>query len=227
MCRKSFFEIGLSLFVVLVAVESAVLAQEASTDFYKEAVKNSTSEAAKDFAKESAPPARESAPLPIEFVAWKLGSQFNLAVVLSQRGNKPEVTKQVYEKAQKLAALAGVEIPQLPEKGELPKVLKLVDETNQALEKKIAEKHGKKARSLFELSSMPIVLLLIYELEDAEMNQQFLTGITERANKAKLPERLWEPVVKIIRDKGSIDALREAVLDMDDQVSEYLQSPRP
>ena len=124
MSRTSFWKIGLSLFVVLVAVESAVLAQEASTDFYKEAVKNSTSEAAKDFAKESVPPATEPAPLPIEFVAWKLGSQFNLAVVLSQRGNKPEVTKQVYEKAQKLAAPAGVEIPQLPEKGELPKVLK-------------------------------------------------------------------------------------------------------
>ena len=227
MCRRSFCELGLLLFVVLVAVESAVLAEEPSTDFFKEASKDVAKDAAKDFARKAAPPAKEPLPLPIEFVAWKLGSQFNLAVVLSQRGNKPEVTKQVYEKARKLAALAGVEIPQLPEKGELPKVLKLVDETNQALEKKIAEKHGKKAKALFELSSMPMVLLLIYELEDAEMNQQFLAGITERAKKAKLPERLWEPVTKTIRDKGSVDALREAVLDMDDHVSEYLKSPRP
>ena len=162
---------------------------------------------------------------PIEFTSWKLGSQFNLAVVLTQRSKKAELTKQIYDDAQKLAAAAGVEIPQLPEKGELPDVLAFLDQTNRTLEKEIAEKHGRKAELFFELASMPMVWLLVYDLEDEEINNQFLTGIIERVDEAQLPGELFEPAVRIAREKGSIDALRQAVLEMDERVTEYLRQP--
>ena len=46
-----------------------------------------------DFAQEPARGAIQPAPFPVEFLAWKLGSQFNLAMVLSQRGKNTKVTQ--------------------------------------------------------------------------------------------------------------------------------------
>ena len=168
-----------------------------------------------------APPARGDTPS-TEVVAWKLGSQFNLAAVLSYRGKDPEVAKQVYAKAQELAALAKVEIPPLPEKINLPRLLTFLDQANQGLEKKIAKLHGAQAERLYEIASMSVVVLLVYEFGGATINKQFSEGIAERAMKAELPEKLWQPVVKMIREKGKFDDLKAAVLTMHDQVAEHL-----
>lgn len=169
----------------------------------------------------SAPQASDNPP-PIKLVAWKLGSQFNLAGVLSHRSSDPQATNKIYAKAKKLADLAGVEIPELPEKGELPKLLKFLDETNKSLAEKIGDKHGKEAGKLFDMASMTVVLLLVYEFDDKEMNQKFADGLSERGKENGLPEDLWKPVVSLVEKKGSFDDLKSAVLKMDDDVAEYL-----
>jgi len=62
-------------------------------------------------------------------------------------------------------------------------------------------------------------------LEDEDINNQFLTGIIERVDEAHMPGEYFEPLVKIAREKGSIDALRRAVVVMEERVGEYLRRP--
>jgi len=40
-----------------------------------------------------------------------------------------------------------------------------------------------------------------------------------------MPGEYFEPLVKIAREKGSIDALRRAVVVMEERVGEYLRRP--
>ena len=159
---------------------------------------------------------------PANLVVWKLGSQFNLAAVLSHRSKDPKVTEQVYAKAKKLAQLAGVELPKLPPKGDLPKLMGFLGKENRTLAQKIAAKHGKKAATLFDMASMSMFLLLVYEFEDPNINKKFADGITQRGKETGLPEKLWQPVVKLIQEKASFAKVRSAVLTMDDRVADHL-----
>jgi hypothetical protein len=168
-------------------------------------------------------PAQRGADVPSRLVVWKLGSQYNLAALLTQRSKDPKVTEGIHGKAKKLAALAGVDLPALPRKGSLPKVLGVVNKANRTLSKAIAAKHGAEHAKLFDLASMPFVLLFVYELEDEKINKKFADGITERARDLRLPERLWRPVVTQVRKKVPVGTLRSAILKMDDDVAAYLQ----
>lgn len=163
---------------------------------------------------------------PSKVVVWKLGSQLNLAMVLSHRSSDPKVTESVYGKAKTIAQLAGVEIPALPGKMELPGLLGVMSKANQSISEQLAKKYDRDHAKLFDLAGMSMTVLLVYEFGDQALNKKFVDGITERAKEAGLPEALWQPVTRVITSKGSFADLRAAVLKMDNAISSHLNTEK-
>jgi hypothetical protein len=168
------------------------------------------------------PVAQNTGGPPSKLLAWKLGSQFTFAVTLGHRsGNDHEVTKSVYAKAKKIADLAGLDIPAPPPKQDLPQLLGFINKSTKALSDKIATKYGKDHATLFDMASMSVTLLLLYELEDTKINKQFADGIASRGKETGIPEKFWQPLVRMIEGKAPYNDIKSEVLKMDDDVAEH------
>lgn len=152
---------------------------------------------------------------------WRLGSQYNQAAVLT-RGDKPEVVNASYAKAKMLAKLAGVDLPGLPAKDDIFKVLSEVSKKNGELADVIAFKYGQQHAALYKLSSVSMNYLMVCGANDTQFRQTYAKVIAKLAQDANLPEGMWQPLVNKLMGNATPKEICEAVFAMDDAVSSYL-----
>lgn len=162
---------------------------------------------------------------PSKAIAWELGNKLSLAAVLYDL--KGTETSDSLSKAKVLANEVGAEVPSFPAKtGDKIKdsaaiIAYLLNDTSKNIGAKINSKYGSAEAALFEMSLKSNTLLLIYGPGDST-GTAVAKMIRTNAKTADLPENLWLPLVSKIESKGSFDDVKDAVLEMQSNVGQYL-----
>ena len=85
--------------------------------------------------------------------------------------------------------------------------------------RQIAQKFGKEAGTLFEISVKSNLLILLYEPGE----DQGIGGVIQsRCTEIGLPNNLWLDVVNAVNGKASKGEVKNAVFKMHDDVATYL-----
>lgn len=158
-------------------------------------------------------------------IAWELANKLSTAAILYDL--KGAETSDSLTKAKILANEVGAEVPPFPAKSgdkikDTGAVLGyLLSDVFKNIGGKVKAKYGQKEASLFEISLKSNVLLLIYGAGEKE-GKTVATVIRNNAKIAELPENLWMPVVTKIESDGSFSDVKDAILEMQTNVSRYL-----
>jgi hypothetical protein len=90
--------------------------------------------------------------------------------------------------------------------------------------RQIAQKFGKEAGMLFEISVKSNLLVLLYEPGE----DQGMGGVIQsRCTEIGLPNNLWLDVVNAVNSKAPKDEVKTAVFKMHDDVATYLGQRAP
>lgn len=160
-----------------------------------------------------------------KLIVWELGNKTSMAAILyGLTGNE---SSDSLPKAKTLAREIGEDIPPFPpRKGDKIKdtveiLGYLLNDFGKKFGSKIKDKYGETESALFEMSLKANTLLLIYVPNDST-SLTIAKVMRDRAKIGGLPENLWMPVVKKIESGESFDEVKEAVFQMQTDVSSYL-----
>lgn len=162
---------------------------------------------------------------PSKAIAWELGNKTSLAAILyNVTGNQ---SSDSLSKAKILAEAVGATVPPFPTKtGDKIKDTAailgyLLNDVFKNVGAKVKDKYGETEAALFEMSLKTNTLLLIYGPGDST-GTTMVQVIKSRAKTGDLPENLWMPLVNKIEGGASFDEVKEAVLKLQTDVSDYL-----
>lgn len=158
-------------------------------------------------------------------IAWNLADKLSMAAILYDL--KGTETSDSLSKAKILAAEVGAVVPMFPVKtGEKSKdtaaiLAYLLSDVGKNVGGNVKTKYGQKEAALFEMSLKSNVLLLLYAPGDS-MGKTVAKVIRSNAKIADLPENLWLPTVTKIESDASFDDVKDAIMEMHTDVSQYL-----
>jgi hypothetical protein len=171
----------------------------------------------------SSPRAEESAVA--KAAAWRIGDQLSLAGLLYAQGGEEENVKQLLDSIKPLTEAMQIEIKPFPPRAATPvetyaEVIQyLIKGDGAEIGRRISEKFGSGAGTLFEVSVKSNLLILLYEPGD---DQGIGSVIQSRCNEISLPNNLWIDVVNAVNKKASKDEVKDAVFKMHDDVAAFL-----
>ena len=165
---------------------------------------------------------------PTDVAAWILGTKLGMAVVGNQDGASEAVVDDLVATSSALADALGTKLPALPHRidntkaefdAEMQKfMLNGVTLVARHLTKKFDRRHA----DLFEIAMKSSSLAISYVPGDDE---SFLVAksLEVSANRCKLPENTWRPLVDSIRKKESFDVVAKIRLrEMHSAIREHL-----
>lgn len=158
-------------------------------------------------------------------VAWELGNKLSMAAILYDL--KGVESSDSLSKAKILAQEVGATVPIFPTKtGDKSKdtaaiMAYLLKDVNKDIGGNVKSKYGQEEAGLFEMSLKSNVLLLIYGPGDST-GKTVAKVIRTNAKTANLPENLWMPVVSKIESDASFDEVKDAIMQMQTDVSQHL-----
>lgn len=162
---------------------------------------------------------------PSKAIAWNLANNLGMAAILYDL--KGAATSDSLSKAQILAQEVGTSVPAFPSKSgakikDTAAILSwLLNDVFKNVGSAVKTKYGAEEAALFEISLKSNILLLIYGPGEKE-GATIAKVIRNNAKTANLPETLWMPLVDKVESGASFDEVKEAVLDMQKDVSQYL-----
>ena len=160
-----------------------------------------------------------------KLIVWELGNKTSTAAILY--GLTGKESGDSLPKAKILAREVGADIPPFPSrKGDKIKdtveiLGYLLNDFGKKFGSKIKDKYGDTESALFEMSLKANTLLLIYVANDST-SLAVAKVIRDRAKIGGLPENLWMPVVSKIESGASFDVVKEAIFQMQSDVSGHL-----
>lgn len=158
-------------------------------------------------------------------IAWNLADKLSMAAILYDL--KGAETSDSLSKAKILAAEVGAVVPMFPIKtGEKSKdtaaiLAYLLNDVGKNVGGSVKTKYGQKEAALFEMSLKSNVLLMLYAPGDS-MGKTVAKVVRSDAKAADLPENLWLPTVTKIESGASFDDVKDAIMEMHTDVSQYL-----
>lgn len=171
----------------------------------------------------SSPRAEESAVA--KAAAWRIGDQLSLAGLLYAQGGEEENVTQLLSSIKPLTEAMQIEIKPFPPRAATPvetyaEVIQyLIKGDGAEIGRRISEKFGNEAGTLFEVSVKSNLLILLYEPGD---DQGIGSVIQSRCSEISLPNNLWIDVVNAVNSKASKDVVKDAVFKMHDDVAAFL-----
>ncbi len=170
--------------------------------------------------------------------SWQLGSQWSLGAALYAKGMPAERYEPSLEQAASAAQWLHLEFTPLPQVGAsqdpVSEVMTyLLDDQGPGLAEKLDEQFDAHHGALMELAIRSHMLLLVYSprnmaqgkgLLDKEQFQAWIDRLAELADRSRLPEPVWSPLLEGLRKQAPYAEVKRAVLKLHQQVAEDLAS---
>jgi len=157
--------------------------------------------------------------------AWRIGDHLSLAGLLYAQGGEQGNVDELLSSIKPLIEAMQIEIKPFPPRAATPVetyavvIEYLIKGDGAEIGRQIAQKFGKQAGTLFEISVKSNLLILLYEPGE----DQGIGGVIQsRCTEIGLPNNLWFDVVNAVNGKASKDAVKDAVFKMHDDVAAYL-----
>jgi len=157
---------------------------------------------------------------------WQAAGKWSLAAAMDAKQLPAERYEPIRNEADAAAAELGVTLPPLP----LPKsdqtpeqavIEALSGEPAASLVAATSDRFGPTAGALAELAIRSNLLLLTYSPRRDDADAQ-AADFTAAAKAAELPHDVWEPLAKLLGDRGEYVAVRTAVFDLHRRVDQLL-----
>jgi hypothetical protein len=169
--------------------------------------------------------AAEGASAATRAASFIVGDNLSLAGLLYARGAKQETVDGLLAKCNTLAKDLGVPIKPFPPRGKTETATTadvihyLIQGDGWAVGTALVKRYDKAHGLLFEVAVKSNLLMLLYQPGD----DSGIGGIVKsRCEELKLPQPLWMPVIVAIAAKKPFDDIREAVLKMHKDITDYL-----
>ncbi|MEX1060985.1 MAG: hypothetical protein WED13_08180 [Methyloceanibacter sp.] len=157
--------------------------------------------------------------------AWRIGDHLSLAGLLYAQGGEADNVEELLSSIRPLTETMKIEIKPFPPRAATPvetyaeMIQYLIKGDGAEIGRQIAQKFGKEAGTLFEISVKSNLLILLYEPGE----DQGIGGVIQsRCTEIGLPNNLWLDVVNAVNGKASKDEVKNAVFKMHDDVATYL-----
>jgi len=157
--------------------------------------------------------------------AWRIGDHLSLAGLLYAQGGEEGNVEELLSSIGPLTETMQIAIKPFPPRAATPietyaEIIQyLIKGDGAEIGRQIAQKFGKEAGTLFEISVKSNLLILLYEPGD----DQGIAGVLQsRCTEIGLPNNLWLDVVNAVNGKASKDEVKNAVFKMHDDVATYL-----
>jgi hypothetical protein len=161
---------------------------------------------------------------------WQLSRVLSAAAIGHMKGNK-EAVEVLMKEGSRLAKDLDVELPELPARQNdqardgLAALTYLIKTVGDPLRKEVTRKFGADSAKLYDLGVHSSLLTLLYGPEIPARELRFLRQmIEEAAQGAGVPERFWKPLLKKIDDKADGAEVRQAVVDMQTAIADWLEN---
>jgi hypothetical protein len=172
--------------------------------------------------------ATPASPMNTKRAAWLLGSRLSLAALANDRGIAAKNVPEWFADAQQAAKMLKTAIPELPQPaapGETEPASKQVMNyllvNGQRIGHDLTKQYGATEASLFEVALKSNLLLLIYRPGTPTVDT-VSAAIQESAARAKLPEKLWMPLIDAINSQAPPKEVQADVRKFHSDVDQYL-----
>lgn len=161
--------------------------------------------------------------------AWELGNKLSLAALLYDA--KGITNSESLTFAKDLAKEMDIEIPDFPAKtgnnaSDGAAILAyLLNDPGKTITGKIKAKYDQDHADFYEMSLKSNLLLMIYGPGEKE-GTAIINVVKRNAARVKLPETYWQPLVKKVESSAPFDEVKDAVFDMQKDVSSYLETAK-
>jgi hypothetical protein len=158
--------------------------------------------------------------------AWLLGDNLSLAALLYNQGAPQDTVDRFLAKAKKIADIFGLTIKPFPARAgsssasSADMIHYLIAGDGAALGAALARKYNDAHGALFEVAVKSNLLILLYAPGDS-LGRSIADVIKSRLASIHLPENLWGNVVTLVTNKGTVDAVKQAVFKMHKDVADY------
>jgi hypothetical protein len=160
--------------------------------------------------------------------AWRLGSRLSQAALANDRGMSSESVTKWFDEARSAARLLGTSIPDLPEStaaidsGQVSqRVLDYLGIQYDRIARDLTKNNQPESAALFEIALKSNILILLYSPTNTSA-AAVASAVKQAASLAKLPDKLWQPLVVLLNEKAPVDDVRAAVRKMHKDVDEFL-----
>jgi hypothetical protein len=161
-----------------------------------------------------------------EGAAWLLGDNLSIAALLYNQNASKDTVDRFMAKAKKIADIFGLTIKPFPAKAasssasSADMIHYLIQGEGAALGTALARKYNDAHGALFEVAVKSNLLILLYGPGDS-LGRSIADVIKSRLTKIHLPENLWGNVVTLVNNKGTVDAVKQAVFKMHKDIADY------
>jgi hypothetical protein len=160
--------------------------------------------------------------------AWLLGSRLSLAALANDRGIAAKNVPGWFSEAQQAGKMLKSNIPDLPSpavSGDTDPASKQVMNyllvNGQRIGHDLTKQFGPAEAALFEVALKSNLLLLIYRPGTMEVDS-VSAAIQESAARAKLPEKLWTPLIDAINSQAPPKEVQADIRKLHGDVDQYL-----
>ncbi len=164
-------------------------------------------------------------------MAWLLGSNLSLAALANDRAANAEKIADWFDKSQRLAALLGTSVADLPPRPRADEVdptatraMEYLFEQGQTIGRHLATQYGDDHAALFELALKSNILLVRYQ-PGAPVVQALSAAVSQASERANLPPELSQPLLSLLDEGATVTAVRDAVFQLHADVDRHLTTP--
>jgi hypothetical protein len=157
---------------------------------------------------------------------WILGDRLSLAALLYAQNRAQNLIDQTLGAAKSIASALGVEVPPFPAKSstqpatDADVIHYLIKGDGAQIGVALANKYGPDHGVLYEVSVKSNLLIWLYAPGDS-LGKGIGDVIKDRCESIHLPQQLWMPVVTLVNNQGSPDAIKDAVFKMHEDVANF------
>ncbi len=160
--------------------------------------------------------------------AWLLGSRLSLAALANDRGVAAKSVPEWFADAQQSAKILKTTVPALPSPSALgdtepisKQVMDYLLVNGQRIGHDLTKQYGAAEASLFEIALKSNLLLLIYRPGTLTVDS-ISAAIQESAARAKLPEKLWMPLIDALNSQAPPKEVQADVRKLHGDVDQFL-----
>jgi hypothetical protein len=160
--------------------------------------------------------------------AWLLGSRLSLAALANDRGIAAKSVLEWFADSQQAAKILKTTVPDLPSPAApgdtepaSKQVMNYLLVNGQRIGHELTKQYGPAEASLFEVALKSNLLLLIYRPGTLTVDS-VSAAIQESAARARLPEKLWTPLIDAINSQAPPKEVQADVRKFHSDVEHYL-----
>lgn len=164
-----------------------------------------------------------------ELAAWRMSSEWSMAVALQAKGEgNARFGPHLGIAAQEATAL-GIALPELPMHADDQDPLErnlafLLDEAGPALVQELSQTQGNTQAALAELATKTHVLLLSYVPTSPRLDP-VIDSIKQAAQNSGLPETVWGELIELLNQRAEFKQVKSAVFALHRRATGHLTDP--